>query len=149
MTTKDKEDAIQDLINGKAFKHTSFDIWRDDKEVVLAAIKADRNPVLYYASERLKEDKEFVLKAIENKSDSYLAIPKKFASDIEVALKYIQASGGSTNFLTAEIKAMCGDNDPKQYLQALLYKLKIEASIKKNRKDDESKKNKSRIKIKI
>lgn len=62
---KTKEAAIRAVIHVKWFHHKSFDLFRDDEEVVFAAVKREREN-FSHASDRLRSSKEFVLKLLAN-----------------------------------------------------------------------------------
>ena len=86
-----KETAIESLENGKSFRDKEFNLFRDDKEVVLRAINENVR-FLYYASPELKNDKEFIIQALDNDSKAI-----HYASD--------------------EIKKLCKDKDPIETLE--------------------------------
>jgi hypothetical protein len=64
---------------------------RDDKEVVLAAVRKDGYS-LYYASDRLKNDKNVVLTAVENDIDGHALCwaSSTMTNDIEIILKAVE-----------------------------------------------------------
>lgn len=62
---KTKESAIRAVNHVKWFHHKSFDPFRDDEDVVLAAVQREKEN-FKFASDRLKGSKDFVLKLIQS-----------------------------------------------------------------------------------
>lgn len=58
----ERQRLLKSIKKGKSLASEAFPRYQDDEEVVLAAIKRDRES-LQYASDILKDDKEFILKS--------------------------------------------------------------------------------------
>ena len=109
------------------------DKFRDDKDVVLAAVSADNDECLKYASDRLKKDKEVVLAAVKRlptslrhadnklKQDRDIVIatvknygwmlrelPKKLQNDKDIVLAAIEKDGMALEYASDKLK---GDKD--------------------------------------
>lgn len=71
---------------------------RDDKELILEAIKANRgsmNQILNEVSSRLKDDRDVVLEAVKNKSANFEHASERLRGDREIALAAVrQRTGG-------------------------------------------------------
>ena len=74
----------------------------DDRDYMLQAIENDATWVLAYASEKLKEDKEFVLKAVATKWLIIKYVSYRLRSDKDVALCVLKASKKAKEYLTKE-----------------------------------------------
>lgn len=149
MTYKNKETALKHITQKKFYKE-DFDNFRDDKEVVLAAV-SNYGGSLAYASDRLKDDKEVVLRAID-KSDGYVLeyASDRLKDDKELALEAVKKSGGAMvvasdklkddvevvleavkqykrafQVASDRIKALCEGKDPVQVLESLILAEKL------------------------
>ena len=94
-----KETAIKNLIKGKYFDSSNFDNFRDDKDVVLEAVKAN-GYALQHASDSLKDDKEIVLQAVKQ-------------------------DGRSLRCASESIKSLCKNKDPIETLERAIKEDKI------------------------
>jgi len=65
---KTKETVIKHLENGANFETKAFEVFRDDRDVVIAAVKM-RGDALRIASERLQAEKEVVSQQSTSLSD--------------------------------------------------------------------------------
>ena len=105
---KTKAAALKHLAAGENFKNKVFDLFRGDKEVVLAAISEDFEAFLH-ASNELKSDKEFVLAAVEASTDWEDSV-FKFASselraDKEVVLAAVSLDSAALYHASEELQA--------------------------------------------
>ena len=103
---KTKETAIKHLIDGEDFKNKVFDLFRGNKEVVLAAVSQNGN-AFQFASEELRADKDVVLASI---AANPLSGVLEFASnelraDKEVVLAAINQHGNNFRHASPELQA--------------------------------------------
>lgn len=101
-----KNIAINVIQSGKySFDCSRFDNYRDNKEVVMIAFEKDRKVVVYESiSDRLKNDRDVVLKAFSNCGNLYYSVPKQFADDKEVILTAAKQNSFAFNWVSSEIK---------------------------------------------
>lgn len=87
-----KTTAIKKIQDGSNFGREEFNSLRDDKEVVIAAVK-QRGLALEFASDRLKDDKEIVLTAVQQFGLALAYASKKLKDDKEIVFAAVQQSG--------------------------------------------------------
>ena len=78
--------------------------WFDNENVMLAAVKYCDGEVLKYVSDRLKNDKNFLLKAIEINEYEFENLDEKFKKDEEFILKAIKNNGLILRYLDSKFK---------------------------------------------
>ena len=74
---------------------------KSDKELMMKCAEKD-GQILYYASENLRDDKEFVLKAVSQKWLIIKYVSYRLRSDKDVALCALKGSIKSKEYLTKE-----------------------------------------------
>ena len=74
---------------------------KEDKELMMKCAEKD-GQILYYASENLRDDKEFVLKAVATKWLIIKYVSYRLRSDKDVALCALKASKKAKEYLTKE-----------------------------------------------
>lgn len=89
---KSKETAIKYLNNGVPFSRKLFELFRDDKEVVLIAVRKS-GATLQFASDRLRDDKEVVLEAVKQNNLALGYASKRLKDDKEVVLEAVNING--------------------------------------------------------
>ena len=87
--------------------------FRNDKEVVLKAVQ-NLGSSLYFASNELKNDKEVILKAVQQYGDALNYTSDELKNDKEVVLKAIQQHASSLYYVSDELK-----NDKEVVLKAV------------------------------
>jgi Domain of unknown function (DUF4116) len=85
-------------INGAVLQYISNDLkyapYQDNEEIVLKAIQTPKSndiPVIRYASDRLKHDREIVLAALKQNKHSFYYIPDEFLSDQLLKQNYLSS----------------------------------------------------------
>ena len=104
MKYKTKESAIRQLNRGISFGARSFDNFRSNEEVALYAIKkTSRN--FQYVDDVLKDNKEFLLKSIEETNDPYLLIfsSSRLRAD-KLLVKQVKNIGFAYKYLSQDLK---------------------------------------------
>ncbi len=86
---------------------------KNDKEVVLAAVKSDAG-LLKYASDQLKNDKEIVLVAVKSHAWSLEYASKQLKNDKEVVLAALKTNGNALEYASDQLK-----NDKEVVLTAV------------------------------
>ena len=76
---------------------------KDDRNVVLAAVKVNAN-ALEYASEELKDDKEVVLAAVKKSGNALEYTSKKLKDNREVVLAAVKKSGNALRHASEELQ---------------------------------------------
>ena len=101
----DKKIAMAALSKGVSLEYVSEKLW-DDKEVVLKAVEGDSSN-LKYASKRLRDDKEVVLEAAEYRSffTSFKYASKRLRDDKEVVLKAVDNYQPNIRFASERLRA--------------------------------------------
>ena len=79
---KTKGTALRNISKLK-FSDKEFELFRNNKEVVLAAVKQDFNALLY-ASDKLKDDKEVVLEAVKQNGEALNYVSDRLKDDKDV-----------------------------------------------------------------
>ena len=92
-----------------------YNIFRDDKEVVMEAIKLDGINLLY-ASPRFREDSKMIALAVSSNGDSLKDLPKKYKADKNLVIKAIKSSrqGSVFSFIHSSLR-----KDKEFMLQAI------------------------------
>lgn len=72
-----------------------------DKDLMMKCAEKD-GQILYYTSEQLRDDKEFVLKAVSNKWLIIKYVSYRLRSDKDVALSALKSSKKAKEYLTKE-----------------------------------------------
>ncbi len=124
---KTKATALKHLAAGENFKKKVFDLFRGDKEVVLAAVS---NSVisLQYASPTLLNDKEFILAAISNNAFSLVFASLELKADKEVVLAAVSNDSRVLWCASDEIRELVDhSSNPAAKLQSLIEKNKLES----------------------
>lgn len=107
------------LISVKAHGDTIFFLkedFKNDKEIALAAVSQNRW-ALAYVGKDFKKDKEFVLVAIRNSQGSALRqASDELRNDKEFVLKAMSYHAEAFNGASKEIKELCKDKDPFETL---------------------------------
>jgi hypothetical protein len=99
---KNRDSAINKLVKGTSFESTLFDNFRDDKEIVLMAI--EKGAFFKYASEKLRDDRDFALQAINLDSDSYILVSDRLKSDRELSINAISLRGRNIDHAPKEFQ---------------------------------------------
>ena len=86
---------------------------KNDKEVVLEAVKQD-NSVLKYVSERLKNEKEVVLEAVKQDGCVLQYLSERLKNDKEVVLEAVKQQGYALKYTSERLK-----NDKEVVLEAI------------------------------
>ena len=89
---KAKETAIKHLNSGIPFSRKTFDLFRDDKEIVLMAVK-ESGIALKFASDRLKDDKEVVLEAVKQNNIALGYASDRLKDNKEVVSEAVNLNG--------------------------------------------------------
>ena len=83
--------------------------FRDDYDFASSVFEGFNNGNLIYCSERLQNDKEFVLKAIDNGQEAlrieFRNVTKKMRSDKEVVMAAVSYNGADLAYASDELKA--------------------------------------------
>lgn len=110
-----ENDREEEFYDYNLFKSIEFDLFRDDKDVVLKAI--ENSPIsLKYSSERLKDDKEIVLYGV-NKSRNILEYASdRLKDDKDFVLNVIKNGGIVAPYLSDRLK-----DDKETVLKAIEY----------------------------
>lgn len=88
--------------NGWLLEHFN-DNFKEDKEIVSAAIEADKTGIaFYYASDKLKDDKELIKEAVKQGFDNILNLSENIQNDYHFMLDLVNIYG----FI-----AVCGDKN--------------------------------------
>lgn len=80
------------------------DLWADDKEAVLAAVKSNGD-ALMYASKRLCNDREVVMEAITTGENAMQWASEELRSDRKFVLEAVSEDGSSMFFASEELRA--------------------------------------------
>ena len=94
--------AVSDYLNPNVFGYAS-DRLKDDKEVLLKAAKNDGQS-LYFASQSLRADKEVVLEAVKNKAIILKYASKELRNDKDVAIAAVTQNKKSLSYISDELK---------------------------------------------
>ena len=167
---KKKETAIKHLQNGEDFESSNFDLFRDDKEIVLEAVKENGRALQYaskllrndkevvleavkqdgrpleYASNELKNDKEIVLKAVKQNGWALEYVSQQFQNDKEIVLAAIKQEGLALQFAAKEIKEMIGNKNPVEALEKAIQIEKLSTELEKSLATSQSNK-KAKLKL--
>ena len=151
-----KETAINNLINGNNFRSSNFDNFRDDKEVVLEAVKNygqalkytseplrnDKEIVLEalktngwaleYASNSLKNDKDVVLKAVKTNGLALHHASDKLKNDKEIVLEAVKTNGLALHYASESIQSLCENKDPVETLERVIKAEKLSNDLEKS-----------------
>jgi len=130
MAFKRKETAINWLKKGYYFGSKNFDNFRNDKEVVLEAVKI-QGFSLKNASDELKEDKDVVLEAVKQHGWSLEFASDKLKADKEIVLEAVKQNSFSLKFIGNSLREEIGEDDPIQYLEAFLLKQNLAGELSK------------------
>lgn len=114
-----KKDWLLFLLNKSGWELSKFSEFKNDKDVVLAAVqnyglslryasdsmKSNKDIVLkavrqngralFFSSNEMKNDKEIVLEAIKNDGYAYLAIPEKLKKDKNIIQQFIHSKNAA------------------------------------------------------
>ena len=95
---------------------------RDDKDVVMAAVQQN-GMALYFASERLRDDKDVVMAAVHQIGTALYFASDELRNDKDVVLKAVQQNGMTLRYASERLR---GDKDVvmaavHQYEWALIY----------------------------
>ncbi len=99
---KTKETALRNISKLK-FSKKEFNLFRNDKEVVLEAVKKD-SYALQYASDELKNDKEVVLEAVKKDGWALKYASYRLLDDKEVVLAAVEQDGWALQFASDSLK---------------------------------------------
>ena len=99
---KTKGTALRNISKLK-FSDKEFELFRNNKEVVLAAVKQDFNALLY-ASDKLKDDKEVVLEAVKQNGFSLVCVSDRLKDDVEVAMAVVKQDVLAFSCLSIRLK---------------------------------------------
>lgn len=132
MKKTSKQKALS-LIGKEEFLSSIFNDYRDDKEVVLAAIKHNGSDIIY-ASERLRDNKNIVLEALKNNHDKHIIIFRTLSERLRdnpyVTLEAYTQNKNSIYHASKRIQELCKG---KEVEITLLGEIKsIEATKLKN-----------------
>ena len=78
--------------------------WFDNEKVMLALIKARDGDVLKYVSERLKNDEEFLIKAIEINEYEFENLPQSLKTNKKFILKALEKNGCVLQFVDENLQ---------------------------------------------
>ncbi len=109
---KTKEEALNN-ISKMNFSDKEFDLFRNDKEVVLEAVKQG-GWALEYTSDELKNDKEVVLEAVKQNGHALYFASKRLRDDKEVVLEAVKQDAMALEYTSDELK-----NDKEVVLEAV------------------------------
>ena len=132
---KDKYDMIMAIITDPIEYVLSTNIFKDDREVALTAVK--HNVFMYNdLSDEYNDDKDFVLVAVRNFTPVYLDIPIKFKQDLDVALALLDNDEYASYLLDSSIRpaAMIRraiDKTKSKYYESLAYDASTEDGYNK------------------
>lgn len=125
---KTKETAIRNLQKGKNFGTKPFDLFRNDRDVVLEAIKTnpyfildadaefrnERNIMLYvskevaelfqFSSDNLKEDKSYCLEIVSRYGSLLEYVSPNLRSDVDVVKSAVKANGEALTYASDSLK---------------------------------------------
>lgn len=130
-----KTQAIKNI--GKIpFFYPTFNDYRDDKEVVLAAIKQNGSDLIY-ASERLRDNKNIVIEALKNDKDKHYnvfrTVSLRLRDNPYVVLEAFYQNKHAIRYASNRIQELCTGNEIEL---ALLGEIRaIEAAKLKNKLD--------------
>lgn len=105
---RDCKEEILNIINTRGYElHKVSQRLRDDKEVVIAAIKQDyilSNVFLMYASDRLKNDPEVVSEAVTKYGFAIQYASNRLRDDTDMVIKAINQTGGAIAYASNRLK---------------------------------------------
>lgn len=99
-----KEEAIQKIKDGFPFFDSLFDAYRDDREVVLAAVEYD-GLNLQYSSEELRANTEVVLLAVKTSGHAIKFSSQELQNDKDVYLAVLNNDGSALLHLSKLLRA--------------------------------------------
>lgn len=151
---KTKETAIRNLQRGRNFGTKPFSLFRNDRKVVLEAIKInpefimdsdkqfrdDRNIMLYVwkrtpelfmvASRSIKSDKKYCLEVAKHQGILLEYMSDELRADKEIVLMAVRQSKWSLQYASPEIQELCKDKDPVFALEAAIRMEKMQEQLK-------------------
>jgi hypothetical protein len=113
MTYKTKETAIKNLQKGKKFYGKNFDLFRDDEDVVLEAVKIDGFN-LELAGDEIRINKKIVLEAVKQHGRSIMFASKELQDDNDVVLEAVKQDDTALWWASDRLK-----NDKEIVLEAV------------------------------
>ncbi len=132
---KSEEEAIEFIKIGVDFKNIRFDYFRDNKKVILEALIHQGTEILQSISKHLRDDKQFMIESINHDGGSLEFASQRLKNDFEVVLKSCQKNESFIIYASQEIKKICEDEIPSKALQSFILNrdLHIELSQKENK----------------
>jgi hypothetical protein len=161
---KVKEEAIQDLKKGADFEDKKFDLFRDDRNVSLEAVKqngqnlkltSDRlkndkeivfeavienGYALEHASDKLKDDKAFIVEAVKQSGTALRFVSDKLKNDNEVVLEALKENGNSLEWASQGIKKSVENGNPYHILEEAVHKEQFNSMFQKTMQAQTAKK---------
>ena len=102
MSEDDREYMLQEIENDATWVLAyASEKLKADKDLMMKCASKD-GQILYYTSEQLRDDKEFVLKAVSNKWLIIKYVSYRLRSDKDVALCALKSSKKAKEYLTKE-----------------------------------------------
>ena len=141
-----KEEAIQKIKDGLSFDDPLFDAFRDDREVVLEAVRC-YGFNLEYVSKELQDDKELVFIACSVSGGAFQHASERLRGDKEVVLRSLQHEPLSSSihpfselerkvlmkfilrFSSLNIQELCKDKDPIEALEIAIRQEKFQSAL--------------------
>eukprot|EP00971_Amphidinium_carterae_P045870 902422-Amphidinium_carterae.1 len=81
------------------------EVWKSDREVVLAAVREHMGCALEFAAEALKGDREIVLAAVQESGQSLKHASEALRGDRDVVLAALQSKGTALIYATEALRA--------------------------------------------
>jgi hypothetical protein len=132
MAFKHKDTAIQWLKKGYYFGSKNFDNFRNNKEVVLEAVKV-YGFSLKIASDEMKDNKDVVIEAVKQHGWSLEFASDKLKADKDVVLEAVKQNSFALKFIGNSLREEIGEDDPIQYLEAFLLKQNLACELSKKK----------------
>lgn len=120
--------AVSLVSKNGAFLHCLCSTFKNDKKIVVAAIK-NYSHAFAYASDKLKNNREVVLLALEHDGENLKYVSPELKQDKTILLKALEQNLDALTSFPEDVREQIDINNPIKSLQALILNEKLEEKI--------------------
>ena len=131
MSQKDNKEVMLKQVAKNPFNlQCASDRLRNDKDLVLSAMEQTNDQrLLQFAGNQIRDDKDFILAAVKKNGWNLQHASERLKNDLDVVYQALLQKEHTHIHIGDELKKKIGDNDPIKYIETALHKQQLEREL--------------------